>query len=107
MKDYCLNQFQAVITLSRVNSFVLRYPDEIIQIKSVCQEEQRLQVPRVLFEQRMDYLNKSKSVEAYRIEVVLNLDKVDPSTGKIEKPAKLLYWRQSAVRKYIMKYLER
>jgi transposase len=34
IKDYCISQLQVPITRGRVNSFVLRYADDIIQTKS-------------------------------------------------------------------------
>jgi hypothetical protein len=50
IKNHCTSQVQASITRGWVNSVVLRYPDEIIQRKSVSSEEQRLHVPKVFRE---------------------------------------------------------
>jgi hypothetical protein len=45
IKNHCTGQLKVPITHGWVNSFVLRHPDEIIETKSVPQEQQLLQVP--------------------------------------------------------------
>jgi hypothetical protein len=57
IKDYCANQFQAPITRGWVNSFVPHCPDQIIQTKSIPEEEQLLQVPRVFLDRTVQDLN--------------------------------------------------
>jgi hypothetical protein len=49
-KDCCTGQLKVPITRGWVNSFGLRHPDETIETKSVDQEQQRLQVPRMFLE---------------------------------------------------------
>jgi hypothetical protein len=74
IKNYCTSQFQVPITGGRVNSFVLRYPDEIIHEESSRQEEQSLQVPRVFLERRAQNLNEY--VQGCTAGLVFNLDEV-------------------------------
>jgi hypothetical protein len=50
IKDYCTTQLKGPITRGWVNSFVLRHSDGIFKTKSTPQEQQRLQVPRMLLE---------------------------------------------------------
>jgi hypothetical protein len=50
IKDYCTDQLKVPITRGWVNSFVLRHLDKIIKTKSVPQEQQRLQIPRMFLE---------------------------------------------------------
>jgi hypothetical protein len=50
IKDHCTCQLKVPITRGWVNSFVLRHPDKIIKMKSVPQEQQRLQVRRMFLE---------------------------------------------------------
>jgi hypothetical protein len=50
IKDYCTTQLKVLITRVWVNSFVLRYSDQIFKPKSTSQEQQRLHVPRMFLE---------------------------------------------------------
>jgi hypothetical protein len=58
IKHSCKNQFQGPITRYCDNSFVLRHPEEIIQVKSVGQEEQCLQVRRAFLDRTVRNLNE-------------------------------------------------
>jgi hypothetical protein len=50
IKYYCMGQLKVPITRGWMNSFVLPHPDIIIKTKSVPQEQQCLQVPRMFLE---------------------------------------------------------
>jgi transposase len=50
IKDYCITQLKVPITRGWVKSFVLRHSDQIFKTKSMPQEHQRLQVPRMFLE---------------------------------------------------------
>jgi hypothetical protein len=99
IKDYCTSQFQVPITRGWVTSFVLRYPNEVIQAKSSPQEEQRLRVSRMFLERTLQNLNECEHVQGCPAEVVFNLDEVGISDWEDRKARKVvvLYRRPSAV----------
>jgi hypothetical protein len=74
IKDYYASQFHAPISRGWVNSFILRHPEDIIQIKRSPQEKQCLQVPRV-FRERPAH-NLKAYVQGYTSELIFNLEKV-------------------------------
>jgi hypothetical protein len=88
IKDYCTSQFQVPITCGSVNSFLLRYPDEIIQAKSSARKEQRLQVPRMFLERTLQNFNEY--VEGCTAELVFNLDEVGVSDCEDRKGRKVV-----------------
>jgi hypothetical protein len=55
---YYTSQFKHSITRGWVGSLILRHADEIIQTKSVSQEQQRLQVPRLFLNRIVQNLNE-------------------------------------------------
>jgi hypothetical protein len=71
-----------------VNSFILCHPDEIIQTKSVLQEQQRLQVPRVFPERTVQNLNEH--IQGCVVELVFNLDEVSISDWEDRKTKKVI-----------------
>jgi hypothetical protein len=66
-----------------VNSFVLRHSDEIFKTKSTPQEQQRLQVPRMLLERTV--WNLKEDIQRYVCELVFNLDEVGISDWEDRK----------------------
>jgi hypothetical protein len=89
--DYCTGQFQVPITRGWVNSFVLRYPDKLIQAKSSPQEEQRFQGARVFLECPVQNLNRH--IQGFTVGQSFNTDEVgisdweDRKVGKVVVPA--------------------
>jgi hypothetical protein len=90
IKDYCTSQFQVSIIRGWVNSFVLCYLDEIIQVKSSPQEGQRLQVPRVFLARTVQNLNEYEYVQGGTAELVFNLDEVGISDWEDRKARKVV-----------------
>jgi hypothetical protein len=83
-----MNQFKASITLGWMNSLILRHRAQIIRTKSVPQEQQRLQVPRVLLERTVQ--NRNEHVSGCVAELVFNLEEVRISDWKDRKTRKVL-----------------
>jgi hypothetical protein len=88
IKDYCTREFQVAVTRGWVNSFVLRHAEEIIPTKRSPQDEQRLQVPRVLLARTIQELNEH--VKGCIAELVFNLDEVGISDWENRKPRKVI-----------------
>jgi hypothetical protein len=76
------------ITRGLVNSVVLRHPGTIIETKSVPQEQQRLQVPRLFLERTVHDLNEH--IQGCVAELVFNLNEVGISDSKDRKTKTVL-----------------
>jgi hypothetical protein len=72
--NYYTSQFKIKSTRGWVNSFVLRYPDEVIQIKIGAQEGQRSQVPGAFLERISQHLHIY--IQGCVAELVFNLEEV-------------------------------
>jgi ribosomal protein L11 methylase PrmA len=88
INDYCMRQFKASIIRGLVNSFILRHPGDIVQTKSVLQEQQRFQVPRVFLDRIVQNLNEH--VQRRVAELLFNLDEVGISDWEDRKTRKVL-----------------
>jgi hypothetical protein len=71
-------EIKVPITRGWVNSFVLRHPDEIIQTKSVPQQQHRLQVTRMVIDKTVQNMNEH--VQGCMAELVFNLDEESSRT---------------------------
>jgi hypothetical protein len=88
IKDYDTSQVKASIARGWVKSLLRRHPDQIIQTKSVPQEQQHLQVPRVFLDDTVQNLNKC--VQECVDELVFNLDEVRISDWEDRKTRTVL-----------------
>jgi hypothetical protein len=71
-----------------VDSFILCHPYEIIQTKSVPQDQQRLQVPGMFLNRTVQNLNEH--IQGCVAELVFNLEEVGISDWEVREPRKVL-----------------
>jgi hypothetical protein len=83
IKNYCTTQLKVLISRGWVNSFVLRYSDQIFKTKSTSQEQQRWQVPRMFLERTVQDLKEH--VKGCMVQLVFNLDEVGISDWEDRK----------------------
>jgi hypothetical protein len=85
--DYCTSQFKIKFTRGRVNSFLLPHSHEVLQTKSVAQEGQRSEVPRVFLERIIqdlyEYIHGCVAELMFILDVVGISDWEDHKTKKI------------------------
>jgi hypothetical protein len=92
------------MTPGRINVFVLHYPDEIIHMKSVLQEEQCLHVPQVFL--YITVQNRNEHIQKCTSELVFSLAQVAISDWEARKMTKVVVPAALRARRSIMEYLE-
>jgi hypothetical protein len=82
--NYCREVCRIEVTSGRVDSFISRHSVELIEKKSLPQEEPRLQVPPVF----LDYAVRSmhEAIQGHPADLVLNLDDVRISDCDSRQP---------------------
>jgi hypothetical protein len=74
LRHYCQAKYSASISRGWVDSFILRRRDDLAEIKSMRQEDTRLEIPRVFLNETICCLREH--IEGMKGELAFNLDEV-------------------------------
>jgi hypothetical protein len=94
IRHYCIAKCEIPATRGWVDSFLLRHQNELIETKSLPQEEPRLQIPRAFLDQTVQAMDEA--VRDRPADLVFNLDEVGISDWEDRKSKKVVVPRTAA-----------
>jgi hypothetical protein len=88
IRNYCEAKYSHSVRRGLIDSFILRHRDDLMETKSICQEDSRLEVLPVFLDEIISY--SQEYVQGLKAELVFNLDEVGMSEWEDRKDEKVI-----------------